>query len=141
MANILVPVQEGQDVVWLVNYLRKIQQRESVRVHLLSVQPRYTGLVQLFFSVRDMDLFRAEDATESLSPMRQALARTNIPFNWHVRTGDKATEIVKFAREIYCPQIILGPTTGNWMFDVLFGTLNGRVESLIRLSDKRCEVL
>lgn len=141
MANILVPMQEGQDVAWLVNYLHKFHQRESVRVHLLSVQPRYTSLVRLFFSARDLDSFKDEDANLSLDPMRQALERTNIPYNCHVRTGDKATEIVKFAKELYCPQIIFGPTTGNWVVDLLFGTLTGRVESMIRLADCRCEVL
>jgi nucleotide-binding universal stress UspA family protein len=141
MANILVPMQEGQDVAWLVNYLQKVHQRDSIRVHLLSVQPRYTSLVRLFFSARDLDSFKTEDANESLAPMRRALERTNIPYNCHVRTGDKATEIVKFAKALYCPQIILGPTRGNGMVDLLFGTLTGRVESMMRLADNRCEVL
>ena len=141
MANILVPIQEGQDVTWLVNYLFKIHQHESIRVHLLSVQPRYTGLVRLFFSAHDIAVFMAEDANTSLKPMKQGLARSNIPYNSHVRTGDKATEIVKFAKELYCPQIILGPTAGNRIVDLIFGTLTGRVESLMRLADNRCEVL
>lgn len=141
MANILVPIQLGQDVTWLVSYLSKIHQRESIRVHLLSVQPRYTSLVKLFFSSHDIATFMAEDAITSLAPMKQELARSNIPFNSHVRTGDKATEIVKFAKELYCPQIILGPTTGNKIVDLLFGTLTGRVESLMRLADNRCKVI
>lgn len=141
MANILVPIQEGQDVKWLVNYLSKIHQREAIRVHLLSVQPRYTSLVRLFFSAREIARFMAEDANTSLTPMKQELAQSNIPYNSHVRTGDKATEIVKFAKALYCPQIILGPTTGNRVVDLFFGTLTGRVESLMRLADSRCEVL
>ncbi|CAN1562217.1 USP_Like domain containing protein [Burkholderiaceae bacterium] len=141
MANILVPMQEGQDVTWLVNHLQKIHQREAVRVHLLSVQPRYTSLVRLFFTVRDLNSFKDEDANLSLAPMRRALDLTNITYNCHVRTGDKATEIVKFAKELFCPQIILGPTTGNWIFDLLFGSLTTRVESMIRLADSRCKVL
>lgn len=141
MANILVPIQEGQDVTWLVNYLFKIHQRETIRVHLLSVQPRYTSLVRLFFSTHEIAAFMAEDAMTSLAPMKMRLARSNIPFNSHIRTGDKATEIVKFAKELYCPQIILGPTAGNKIVDLLFGTLTGRVESMMRLADNRCEVL
>ena len=78
MANILVPMQEGQDVTWLVNHLQKIHQREAVRVHLLSVQPRYTSLVRLFFTVRDLNSFKDEDANLSLAPMRRALDLTNI---------------------------------------------------------------
>lgn len=141
MANILVPIQEGQDVTWLVNYLFKIHQRETIRVHLLSVQPRYTSLVRLFFSAHDIARFMAEDAMTSLAPIKNGLARSNIPFNSHIRTGDKATEIVRFAKELYCPQIILGPTTGNRIMDLFFGTLTGRVESMMRLADTRCEVL
>jgi hypothetical protein len=35
----------------------------------------------------------------------------------------------------------LGPTTGNRIIDLLFGTLTGRVESLMRLADNRCKVI
>jgi hypothetical protein len=141
MANILVPIQEGQNVAWLVTYLQKIHQRESIRVHLLSVQPKYTSLVKLFFSSHDIDTFKTEDANTSFAPMKRGLERSNIPYNCHVRTGDKAIEIVKFAKELYCPQIILGPTSGNGVVDLLFGTLASRVESLIRQADSPCEVL
>jgi hypothetical protein len=88
-----------------------------------------------------MAIFMAEDANTSLTPLEQGLARSNIPYNSHVRTGDKATEIVKVAKALYCPQIILGPTTGNRIVDLLFGTLSARVESLMRIADNRCEVL
>jgi len=50
--------------------------------------------------------------------MKQGLARSNIPFNSHVKTGDKATEIVKFAKELDCPQIMLDPTAGIKIVDL-----------------------
>ena len=141
MANILVPVERGQDVMWLVNYLQKIHQRDWIRVHLLSVQPRYSSLVRLFFSMRDLEIFSIEDAACAIAPLKEALDRANIPYNCHIRTGDKATEIVKLAKEVYSPQIVLGPTSGNWILDMIFGTLAARLETLIRHADTRCEVL
>lgn len=141
MPNILVPVQRGHDVTWLANYLQKIHLREHIRVHLLSVQPRYTNLVNLFFSKKDLTMFRDEDAAKSLAPIQRALEAANVPYNLHIRTGDKVTEIVKFAKDYYCPQIVLGPTSNGGILDVLFGTLNGRIESHLRQSEKHCEVL
>lgn len=141
MANILVPVQRGHNVAWLANYLKQIHLRDHIRVHLLSVQPRYTNLVNLFISKKDLNLFRQEDAAIALAPLQCALDAVNVPYNLHIRTGDKVTEIVQFAKDYYCPQIVLGPTPSNGILDMFFGTLNGRIESHLRQSQKHCEVL
>lgn len=141
MANILVPVLQEQDVAWTIGHLKTLHQLERIRVHLLSVQPRYSGLVRFFFSKQDLDAFCQEDALHELLPMKSALESLNIPYNCHIRVGSKAQEIVSFAREIHCPQIVIGPTSGSKMERALFGTLNRRVASLIHVAGRRCEVL
>lgn len=142
MANILVPVHTGQDAQWIARYLLKLHQRERIRVHLLTIQPTYSGVVGLFFSQNDMSAFRREDADRAFAGLRELLVSSGIPFNTHSVIGKAVEEITKFAKEHYCPQIVIGPTTESWLKELLFGSLTRRVEALMRTtSDKPCEVL
>ncbi len=142
MANILVPVHAGQDAQWISHYLLKLHQRERIRVHLLTVQPRYSGIVGLFFSHKEIKEFRREDADLAFGTLRDLLQSSGIPYNTHSVTGKTVEEITKFAREHHCPQIVIGPTSESWLKELLFGSLTRRVEALMRTtSDKPCEVL
>ena len=142
MANILVPVHAGQDTQWVARHLVKLHQRERIRVHLLTIRPKYTGLVGLFFSCADLIEFNRQDGDDALQPMRLILDATGIPYNTHHVSGGTVDEITKFAKENYCPQIVIGPTRSHWLDELLFGSLTRRVEALMRTSsDKPCEVL
>ena len=142
MANILVPVHSGQDAQWISHYLLKLHQRERIRVHLLTVQPRYTGVVSLFFSRKDISEFHRENGNRAPGPMRQALDTTGIPYNTHHIIGNTVEQIARFAKDNYCPQIVIGPTNESWLNEILLGSLTRRVETLMRrASDKPCEVL
>ncbi|MBZ1349693.1 universal stress protein [Alcaligenaceae bacterium LF4-65] len=142
MANILVPVHPGQDTQWVARYLAKLHQRERIRVHLLTIRPKYTGLVGLFFSCADLIEFNRKDGDDALQPMRLVLDATGIPYNTHQVNGRTVDEIAKFAKENYCPQIVIGPARSHWVNELLFGSLTRRVEAMMRISsDKPCEVL
>ena len=142
MANILVPVHPGQDTQWVARYLAKLHQRERIRVHLLTIRPKYTGLVGLFFSCTDLIEFNRKDGDDALQPMRLVLDATGIPYTTHHVNGRTVDEIAKFAKENYCPQIVIGPARSHWINELLFGSLTRRVEAMMRISsDKPCEVL
>ena len=141
MSNILVPIHVDQDAQWVTRYLLKLHQRERIRVHLLSVQPRYTGHVGLFFSNKTLKEFQREDAEQSLRSMRSLLESAGIPYNTHFTVGSAVDEIAKFAKECCCPQIVIGPTQESWLKELLFGSLSRRVEVLMRHTEMRCEVL
>jgi nucleotide-binding universal stress UspA family protein len=142
MANILVPVHVGQDTQWVARYLLKLHQRERIRVHLLTIQPRYSGVVGMFFSRIEIREFRREDADRAFAALGELLRSLGIPYNTHSVIGKTVEEITKFAQEHHCPQIVIGPTNENWIKELLFGSLTRRVESLMRsTSDKPCEVL
>lgn len=142
MANILVPVHSGQDAKWIARYLLKLHQRERIRVHLLTIQPNYSGVVGLFFSRNEIRAFRREDADRAFAALAELLGSSGIPYNTHSVIGKTVEEITKFATEHHCPQIVIGPTKESWLKEVLFGSLTRRVEALMRTtSDKPCEVL
>jgi len=142
MANILVPVHAGQDTQWVARHLVKLHQRERIRVHLLTVRPQYSGLVGLFFSCADLIEFNRKDGDDALQPMRLALDATGIPYNTHHVSGSTVDEITKFAKEHYCPQIVIGPAGAHWFEELFFNSLTRRVATMMRASsDKPCEVL
>ena len=142
MANILVPVHSGQDAQWVTRYLLKLYQSERVRVHLLSVQPKYSGTIGLFFSQQDIADFHEEDGARALAPMRKILDTTGIPYNAHCVIGDTVEEIAKFAREHYCPQIVIGPNNKHDWLNAILGSLTRRVAALMQAtSDRSCQVL
>lgn len=142
MANILVPVHAGQDAQWVARYLLKLHQRERIRVHLLAIQPRYSGVISMFFSRNEIHEFRREDAGYAFAALGELLGASGIPYNTHCVVGKTVEEITKFAKEHHCPQIVIGPTNESWFKELLFGSLTRRVEALMRTtSDKPCEVL
>jgi nucleotide-binding universal stress UspA family protein len=142
MANILVPVHAGQDTQWVARHLVKLHQRERIRVHLLTVRPQYSGLVGLFFSCADLIEFNRKDGDDALQPMRLALDATGVPYNTHRAIGSTVDEITKFAKENYCPQIVIGPAGAHWFKALFVNSLTRRVAAMMRASsDKACEVL
>ena len=142
MANILVPVHAGQDAQWVNRYLLKLHQHERFRVHLLSVQPHYPGTVGLFFSQQEIWEFHREDGEKALAPMRRLLDTSGISYNAHCVVGDTVEEITKFARELHCPQIVIGRTRRNNLLDSIMGSLAQRVKALMSsTSESSCQVV
>lgn len=141
MIEILAPVRADHDQRWTLDFLAKLNQREPIRVHLLSVQPRYSGHVRMFVAAPWIHEIQQEDAAQEMAPMGKALDALGIPCERHVVEGRSAEQIARFAREHHCSQIVLGPPAAQHLSDRLFGSLNREVEQLMRLAGEPCEVL
>ena len=141
MPNILVPVRTDRDTDWVANFLIKLHQRERIRVHLLSVQPPFTGHVRMFFAEAEIRAFRWEDAQREFAPIRRALDAAGVPYNTHLVVGYLAEEIARFAQALHSPQIVMGPPKGRGLSELVLGSLTRQVEQLMRVSGNACEVL
>lgn len=141
MPNILVPVQTDRDTDWVANFLIKLHQRERIRVHLLSVQPPFTGHVRMFFAESEIHALRREDAQRQFALIRRALDAAGVPCNTHIVVGHLAEEITRLARALHSPQIVMGPPRGRCLSDLVLGSLTRQVEQLMRVSGNACEVL
>ncbi|NBQ87764.1 MAG: universal stress protein [Betaproteobacteria bacterium] len=139
--NILVPVQPDRDVRWCAQFLAGLHRDGRIRVHLLSVQPPYDGLVRMFFNRESVDEFQAADARRELQPLRDALDALGVPYNTHMAVGQPAEEIARFAREYHCPRIVFGPWRGGVLPGLVFGSLPRQVELLMRHAGGLCEVV
>ena len=141
MPNILAPVRPDRDTDWVAGFLIKLHQREHIRVHLLSVRSPFNGHVRMFFDEARIRAFHWEDAENELEPMRRALGAAGVPYNTHVVVGYAAEEIVKFAQELHCPQIVIGPPKGRGLSELVLGSLTRQIEHMMQLTGKACEVL
>lgn len=139
--NILAPVGQDRDLDWAAGFLIRLHQRERIRVHLLSVQRPFNGHVRMFFSEAQIEAFHEEDAQMELAPMQRRLDAAGVPYNTHMVVGYSAAEIARFAQELHCPQIVMGPVRGNGLSELILGSLTRQVEHLMRMAGKTCEVL
>ncbi|MFM8609401.1 MAG: universal stress protein [Burkholderiaceae bacterium] len=141
MANILAPVQPGQDTEWSSQFLWQLHQRDRIRVHLLSVQPPYSAYVRSFFGNRQIHEIQERDAQAELEPMQRALDALGVPYNTHVVVGQPAEEIARFAQGHRCPQIVIGPSPAAGLTELVLGSLTRQVQLLMQQSGRLCEVL
>lgn len=141
VANILAPVRSDRDVRWMSNCLAKLHRRQAIRVHVLSVQPVYDGHVRMFFHPDEIHAFQRADAEQEMRPLCEALDKLGVPYNKHVVVGSSAEEIARFAESHFCRQIVMGPTLASRFTELVFGSLNHQVASLMRAAGRPCEVI
>ena len=73
MIEVLAPVRADHDQRWTLDCLTELHQQEPIHVHLLSVQPHYSGHVRMFLSpdwiheVQEEDIAICEAVQKGLS--------------------------------------------------------------------------
>lgn len=140
MIEVVAPVRSDHDPRWAAQFLAGLNRQEPIHVHVLSVQPRYSGQVRLFLNPTWLREVQREDAEHEMAPLCRALAALGIGYEQHVVEGSSAEEIARFAREHHCRQVVMGPAMPGHLSDRIFGSLNRQVEHLLQQSGERCEV-
>ncbi len=101
--NVLVLVSALQDPVALAATLREMARRESVRIHLLSVQSPV----------------QREDGERELQPIRDLLDGAGIRYQHHVQVGPLTASVARFAADLCCRRILVGDNKANLLKDLL----------------------
>ena len=140
MVEVLAPVRADHDQRWAVNCLAEMHRREPIHVHLLSVQPRYSGHVRMFLNPEWIHQVQEEDGQAEMAAMSRALDDLGIPYERHVAEGSSAEQIARFACEHHCKQVVMGPLSSGHLSERVFGSLNRQVEHLLRTAGEPCEV-
>lgn len=141
MHEVLVPVVDDHDQRWVVDFLVHEHERDPLVVHLLSVQPRYSGHVRMFIDPALIHEAQEADAQARMKPMCEALAARGIPYHAHVAEVSTAEQIAGYAQSHDCRQIVIGPARGGWTSERVFGSVNRQVEHLLRAAGQPCQVL
>lgn len=140
MIEVVAPVRSDHDPRWAAEFLAGLNLKEPIHVHVLSVQPRYSGQVRLFLSPTWLHEVQREDGEHEMAPLCQALTALGIAHEQHVVEGSSAEEIARFVQEHHCRQVVIGPPLPGHLSDRIFGSLNRQVEHLLRQAGEPCEV-
>ena len=68
--NVLLVVRRERDMDWAVNFVIHLHRRDSVRIHLLSVQTPFDGHVRMFFDDATIRAFHIEDGEAAADVIR-----------------------------------------------------------------------
>lgn len=132
MKHILVPIDATQPARMrsAIEEVIRLHREEPVHVQLLSVQPRVSGHVAMFFDAQELHALQIDAGTEDLQPAHRLLAAAGVPHACVVRIGRSADTIVATAHDLHCSRIVFGGGPGGaagW----LFGSLAQQVRMLL----------
>jgi nucleotide-binding universal stress UspA family protein len=109
MTKLLVPIYGSPDQ-WRAALAQatEIHRRENASVHLLSVQPKVSGHVSMFFGRGELQQIQQAAGLEDLEPAQALLRTAGVPFTSSVMVGRSAETIARAAREFGCQRVIMG---------------------------------
>jgi nucleotide-binding universal stress UspA family protein len=129
--SVLVPVDGSSRSLNAVRHVIALRASGMrLKVHLLNVQ---AGLIRLprDYAMRETGAFQALAADNATRAARALLAGARIEFESHLRFGDTASAIVRFARQGRCGKIVMGTRRLGTLAGVVTGSVAKRV---LRLS-------
>ncbi len=139
MRSVLVPIGEGRDSKWVVDYVVELHQREAVRVHVLNVQTPLPQYVTRFLNRQAVSDFHRENGLKALQGAIERFDAAGVPHTDHVLVGRKAETIASFAREQRCDRIVLPKREGGLVSSLGLGSVGAQVRQLIGAGDQ-CDI-
>ncbi len=129
MLKLLLPVDDSEHIVGRVDSLTAWLSRipVAVEVHLLNVQPSVSGDVGLFISGDQIRDYQRDEGQKALAPARAKLEMAKVPYVLHIGVGEPATNIVQFAEDNQCDQIVMGPDGLGNLSSLFSGSVTARV--------------
>lgn len=130
MTKLLVPIHGSPDR-WRAALAQAIDihRRESASVHLLSVQPKVSGHVSMFFARGELQQIQQAAGLEDLEPAQAILRTAGVPFTSSVMVGRGAETIARAAREFGCQHVIMGRE--GEAHSTLFGSVAAQVRQIL----------
>ena len=139
--NVLVLVSALQDPAALAATLREMARRESVRIHLLSVQSPPSGHARVFLRGIDSARVQREDGERELQPIRDLLDAAGIRYRHHVQIGPLMVSVARFAADLCCRRILVGDNKANLVKDLLLRHDCRRIGAELAAAGFECSVL
>jgi nucleotide-binding universal stress UspA family protein len=96
----------------------------------LNVQLPQRGNVPLLIDKESIDIYHREEGTKALKAARASLEHNNIAYQHHIAVGSPAETITRYAMEIDCDQIVIGPRGLGIVKGILLGSVAAQVMHL-----------
>lgn len=131
MRKLLIPVNgDASRTKAAVAEAIRICGQEPVGVHLLSVQPRVSGHVGMFFGEGELREIQQAAGMEDLAAAKALLDAVGIPYTASVMVGRSAETIARAARELDCDRIVMGQEAPSGIAGRIFGSLAQQVRHI-----------
>ncbi len=137
--KVLVPIYGSADR-WRAALAEAIEihRRESASVHLLSVQPKVSGHVSMFFGRGELQQIQQAAGSEDLEPAQALLRSAGVPCTSSVMVGRSAETIARAAREYGCQRVVMG--RHGEAAPSVFGSVAAQVRQILS-SANDCQVI
>jgi nucleotide-binding universal stress UspA family protein len=103
---------------------------ELPQIHLLNVQLPQRGNVPLLIDRESIDWYHREEGMKALKTARALLDHNGIAYQYHIAVGNPAETIARYAKEIDCDQIVIGPRRLGIVKGLLLGSVAAQVMHL-----------
>lgn len=132
MLRFLVPVDGSDNSSNAIGKFIKLLDwyKELPQIHLLNVQLPQRGNVPLLVDKESIDWYHREEGTKALKAARSSLDHSNVAYQHHIAVGSPAETITRYAMEIDCDQIVIGPRGLGVMKGILLGSVAAQVMHL-----------
>jgi nucleotide-binding universal stress UspA family protein len=131
MHTVLVPIGVSRNTPFAIRrVINEYMSNPDMEIHLLNVQAPLSQHIAQFLRQRTRDDFHRERAEIALGSARELLERHNIPYQVHVRTGDRALIITAEAKRLRCDHIVMGTARKNSLTRMLEDSTTNRVLEL-----------
>ena len=140
LKSVLVIAGGLQDARATARVVARMQAREGVRVHILSICSPPTGHARFFLRGLDVRALQQAEGDEALGPLRAALEAEGVTFRAHVEIGAWLETVARFAREISCSRVLLGVNPSHPWRSLLLRHDAWRVGAALRAAGVNCPV-
>jgi YjbE family integral membrane protein len=107
MKTVLVPIGDRNAEFAVRRVIAEYLKHADLQIHLLNVQMPLSRHIAQFVRRGLRDDFHREKAEVALEPARKLLAQHNIPYDVHIRVGDRASVIADEAQRLGADHIVM----------------------------------
>lgn len=101
------------------------------QVYLLSVQPKLSGHVAMYFPKGELARIQEKAGADDLKVARAMLDEARVPYTAAVRVGRSAEAIAEAAQEFRCHRVLLGEEESPGVAEAVFGSLAAQVREML----------
>ena len=131
MKNVLLPVGDSRNARFAVRHVvNEFMSHPDMKVQLLNVQMPLSRHIAQFLGRGTRDEFHRERAEAALAPVRALLDQHNVPYQVHVRVGDRGLVIAEEAKHLGCDHIVMSTARKNSFTRMLEDSTTNRVLEL-----------
>jgi len=130
MKTVLVPIGDRNAEFAVRRAIQEYLKNADMEIHLLNVQMPLSRHISQFVRRGNRDDYHREKADAALEPAKKLLGQHGIPYEVHVRLGERASVIAHEAKRLACDHIIMSTARKDSLTRMLEDSTTNRLLEL-----------